>query len=268
MTQGARGPLPPTDQDPSAGDAAALDAAALDAATLPAAARNPAALAQGGPWLLALHSSSDCLGLGLQQLGAPAAACTLRHAPLGRRLSQDLFQWVEDLLPACAWPQLGRLAVATGPGGFTGTRLTVVLARTLAQQLQVPLDGLSSFQLMAHRLLPPAGPAACKDSPRWLLQELPRHGLVAGLYGREASSPGGIREWQPPRLYRTAAELSACAAALGAPWQPGDGLTAEPALPQDVAELLRLSQAAAAAGRPGPWAPVLPLYPTSPVGNA
>jgi hypothetical protein len=33
----------------------------------------------------------------------------------------------------------------------------------------------------------------------------------------------------------------------------------------DTAELLALGQAAAAAQLPGPWAPVLPLYPTSPV---
>jgi hypothetical protein len=37
-------------------------------------------------------------------------------------------------------------------------------------------------------------------------------------------------------------------------------------LPDDVVQLLDCSLEAEAAGRPGPWAPVLPLYPTSPVG--
>jgi hypothetical protein len=36
-------------------------------------------------------------------------------------------------------------------------------------------------------------------------------------------------------------------------------------LPEDVIELLACSAALAAAGRPAPWQPVLPLYPTSPV---
>jgi hypothetical protein len=33
----------------------------------------------------------------------------------------------------------------------------------------------------------------------------------------------------------------------------------------DVAQLLALGQLAAAVHLPGPWGPVLPLYPTSPV---
>jgi hypothetical protein len=33
----------------------------------------------------------------------------------------------------------------------------------------------------------------------------------------------------------------------------------------DVLQLLQLGQRAAAAQLPGPWQPVLPLYPTSPV---
>jgi tRNA threonylcarbamoyl adenosine modification protein YeaZ len=41
------------------------------------------------------------------------------------------------------------VAVAKGPGGFTGTRIGVVTARTLAQQLQVPLFGISSLAAMA-----------------------------------------------------------------------------------------------------------------------
>ena len=135
----------------------------------------------GRPWLLALHSSSDSLGVGLQRLGATQPE-RLESFPLGRSLSNRLFDCLESVLPADAWPRLGRLAVATGPGGFTGTRLTVVLARTLAQQLALPLDGISSFQLMAGRLLAgPRPPSAA--GPFWLLQELPRRGVVAGLYG-------------------------------------------------------------------------------------
>ena len=108
-------------------------------------------------WLLALHSSGDGLGLGLQPLGEPEAELRLARFDLGRSLSGALLACVETVLPAEQWPQLGRLAVATGPGGFTSTRLTVVMARTLAQQLQVPLDGVGSFLLMASRLAPSGG---------------------------------------------------------------------------------------------------------------
>jgi tRNA threonylcarbamoyl adenosine modification protein YeaZ len=207
--------------------------------------------ADGRRWLLALHSSSDGLGVGLQRLGA-AEPERLESFPLGRSLANGLFDCLEAVLPARAWPDLGRLAVATGPGGFTGTRLTVVLARTLAQQLDLPLDGISSFRLMARRLVtsqkePGAGPF-------WLVQELPRRGVVAGLYGADPGQPGGVAELQAPRLHRAVGELAAF------PVQP-----AEVRLPDDVIQLLAVSEAIAAAGLAAPWQPVLPLYPTSPV---
>ncbi|MDM7952470.1 MAG: tRNA (adenosine(37)-N6)-threonylcarbamoyltransferase complex dimerization subunit type 1 TsaB [Cyanobium sp. CZS 25K] len=206
----------------------------------------------GCRWLLALHSSSDSLGVGLQRLGA-AAPERLATFPLGRSLSNGLFDCLETVLPASAWPQLGRLAVATGPGGFTGTRLTVVLARTLAQQLALPLDGISSFRLMARRLL--AGPQPPSEAgPFWLLQELPRRGVVAGLYGADPAQPGGVAELEVPRLHRCSEDLS--------PYPIRPALVQ---LPDDVIQLLGFSGAIAAAGLAAPWQPVLPLYPTSPV---
>ena len=154
------------------------------------------------PWLLALHSSSDTLAVGLQRLAAGPAPEPARLAsfPLGRQLSNELLPCVEELLPAEQWPQLGRLVVATGPGGFTGTRLTLVLARTLAQQLAIPLHGFSSFQLIARRLAAPGGAMAGAER-FWLTQELPRRGVVAGAYGPDPAAFGGVAEWEPPRLF-------------------------------------------------------------------
>ena len=205
-----------------------------------------------GPWLLALHSSSDSLGVGLQRLGATQPE-RLECFPLGRSLSNGLFDCLESVLPADAWPRLGRLAVATGPGGFTGTRLTVVLARTLAQQLALPLDGISSFRLMARRLLAGLRPPS-EAGPFWLLQDLPRRGVVAGLYGADPGQPGGVAELEAPRLHRGSEVLAPF------PIHP-----AEVRLPEDVIHLLGFSAASAASGLAAPWQPVLPLYPTSPV---
>ena len=205
-------------------------------------------------WLLALHSSSPVLGVGLQRLDRPDLPPTLARFDLGRDLANQLLGCIEQVLPAAQWPALGRLAVATGPGGFTGTRLTVVLARTLAQQLQIPLHGFSSFLLMARRLAAPG--AELEAVPRfWLTQELPRRGTVAGCYGPDRQALGGLAELESPRLFRTGETL---------PLQ-------EPALPAlvdpeaDALQLLELGQLALAAASPGPWQPVLPLYPTSPV---
>jgi len=222
-------------------------------------------MSAGPPLLLALHSSSETLAVGLQVLpGAhgPADVARLASFPLGRQLSNALFASVEQLLPAEDWPRLARLLVATGPGGFTGTRLTVVLARTLAQQLAIPLHGVSSFQLMACRLAQPQGPMAGR--PRfWLAQELPRRGTVAGCYGPDPQALGGMGELVLPRLFRPGESLPWQVAAVGVPGEPVLPAVVEPEA--DVAELLALGQLAHAAALPGPWQPVLPLYPTSPV---
>ncbi len=209
-----------------------------------------------GRWLLALHSSSDTLGVGLQRLGASEPPL-LAAFPLGRALSNRLIECIETVLPARRWPELGRLAVATGPGGFTGTRLGVAFARTLAQQQALPLDGISSFHLMARRI-------ALTEAREWvspfrLVQELPRRGVVTGLYAADPAAPAGMAELEPPRLFRSLEQL---------PPPEYPRFPAQPSLPEDAAELLAFGQAAAAGAEPSPWQAVLPIYPTSPVQAA
>ena len=205
-------------------------------------------------WLLALHSSSEVLGVGVERLGEvagrPGAGGGRSEAfPLGRSLANELLRCVEQVLPATAWPQLGRLVVATGPGGFTGTRLTVVLARTLAQQLAIPLHGVSSFLLVAAR----HGPV----EPTWVVQDLPRRGQVAGLYGPDPAALGGVVELASPRLF-----------AAGTPLPAGPQLRGQALLPEDLDTLLAIGLEAERRRLAGPWQPVLPVYPTSPVGAA
>ena len=133
------------------------------------------------PLLLALHSCSDCFGMALLDPQQPGPEPLVQVHPDGRGLSNSLISRVQALLPPERWPQLQGLAVATGPGGFTGTRLTVVMARTLAQQLDCPLLGVSSYALMAPRLEQQL-PQSMQGEPFWITQELPRRGVVGGQY--------------------------------------------------------------------------------------
>lgn len=229
----------------------------------------------GDGWLLALHSSGEGFGVGVlpwpppHDLAARVSAhagsqalsaadpllrrARLQHFATGRDLSNRLLSCLEAVLPAPEWPRLRRLAVAIGPGGFTSTRLTVVLARSLAQQDDLPLDGISSFLLIARRLCRGAQPPS---APFWLVQELPRRGRVAGLYGLDPATPGGVVELEVPRLRGDAEELM------------GAARPAEPCLPDDVAELLSISALRALQGAQAPWQTVVPIYPTSPVQQA
>ena len=85
----------------------------------------------------------------------------------------------------------------------------------------------------------------------WIGQTLPRRGVVAGRYSWQSQ---GVVELGAPRLYRQGwSEL------------PGPSWEAEMDAAADALQLLQLGQAAAEANQPGPWQPVLPIYPTSPV---
>lgn len=167
----------------------------------------------------------------------------------GRALSNTLIGRVAALLPQERWSDLEGLAVATGPGGFTGTRLSVVMARTLAQQLNCRLIGVSSYALMAARLVEQLPPEQ-RRSPFWIQRELPRRGWVAGCYQR---LDGGIEEIRAPHLLPPGQRVEPV-------------LAAEEDVAADVERLLALLGQAHSLGTAAPWQPVLPLYPTSPVG--
>lgn len=200
-------------------------------------------------WLLALHSSTETLGIALSAVEAPIEEARVLSCSLGRSLTNELVVSLQQLLPADQWSGIRRMAVATGPGGFTGTRLTVVLARTLAQQLGVPLHGVSSFALMAPRLSKQL-PAEHQKSPFSIVQTLPRRGQVAGRY---RVSNLDVQELESPRL-------------LAAEEQPSPAVPMAVDVPMDVLQLLQLCGDCHQLQLPGPWDSVLPIYPTSPVG--
>lgn len=61
---------------------------------------------------------------------------------LGRELSVQLHDCLNVFMGDLAWTDLAFLAIATGIGSFTGTRIGVVLARTIGEQLQIPVYGI------------------------------------------------------------------------------------------------------------------------------
>jgi tRNA threonylcarbamoyl adenosine modification protein YeaZ len=96
---------------------------------------------------LAIHTSSPELGFAIGDL---TGNDRLQTWDLGRDVSHQIHDRLQGFLTPQVWSDLGFIAVAKGPGGFTGTRLGVVLARTLAQQLAIPLFGISSLAAIAQ----------------------------------------------------------------------------------------------------------------------
>lgn len=91
---------------------------------------------------LAIHTSSSSLGLCLGDFVNPSR---VEITSLDREISTHLHQHLLDFLAPQTWSDLDFLAVAKGPGSFAGTRIGVVTARTLAQQLNIPVWGISTL---------------------------------------------------------------------------------------------------------------------------
>ncbi len=77
----------------------------------------------------------------------------LPNRNIGRKpgVSVTLFPALAMLLQQAkvAWSDIGLIAIATGPGMFTGLRVGVVAAKTLAYVHQIPLIGVNTLQVIA-----------------------------------------------------------------------------------------------------------------------
>jgi tRNA threonylcarbamoyl adenosine modification protein YeaZ len=98
---------------------------------------------------LALHTSSPALGLAI---GSNENDYRDREWDLGRDTSNYLHPYLVDFIKPQTWQELAWVAVANGPGGFTGTRLGLVTVRTLAQQLDLPVFTISSLAAVVWTL--------------------------------------------------------------------------------------------------------------------
>jgi tRNA threonylcarbamoyl adenosine modification protein YeaZ len=96
---------------------------------------------------LAIHTASPDLGLAIGTRGDGSRIQVWEN--LGRELSTQFHQYLAEFIAPHAWNDLAFIAVVRGPGGFTGTRLGVVAARTLAQQLEIPLFSISTLAAVA-----------------------------------------------------------------------------------------------------------------------
>ncbi|GAB4380253.1 MAG: tRNA (adenosine(37)-N6)-threonylcarbamoyltransferase complex dimerization subunit type 1 TsaB [Elainellaceae cyanobacterium] len=104
-------------------------------------------LLRSNQYALAIHTASPDLGLAISNFAGDDRQQV--NAELGRDISTQLQLRLAEFLAPQTWADLAFLAVAKGPGGFTGTRLGVVTARTIAQQLEIPLFAISTLAAVA-----------------------------------------------------------------------------------------------------------------------
>ncbi len=107
--------------------------------------------------------------------------------------SERLMPLIDALLQESAVEreQLQAIAVAAGPGSFTGIRIGVSTARALAQGLGIPAAGVSTLQALAEAVISP-GALICP------LLDARRSELYSALYRRELAPPRSLELLIPP----------------------------------------------------------------------
>lgn len=202
---------------------------------------------------LAIHTVSSSLGLAINNFAGDSRSQVWN---LGRETSNVLHSYLLDFLQPQTWADLGFIAVAKGPGGFTGTRIGMVTARTLAQQLELPLFAVSTLAGEAWQ-----GAKTLEAPVDMAVQMRAQRGEVFGAIYRP--------QLEPVKALKT------CMADAGMPipeWQqllenwstPYELLSVEnPA--NSVDSLLELAYLQWQAGSRPTWAEALPFYGQNPV---
>ena len=208
-------------------------------------------------YLLALHSTSHSFGIAVKDIESQETIIKSEIFNIGRELSNKLFNCIERLLPREFWKQIIRISVAKGPGSYTSTRLTVSMARTIAQQINCSLDSMSSFHLMAPRLHKDLNQNQIFN-PFWIKDVLPRRGIIAGKYQLikidQESNFHEFIEIISPQLISNEKEIN-------------PSIKASNNIEKDIISLIYFSQYCQNSQVNSHWVKTLPIYPTSPIDN-
>ena len=208
-------------------------------------------------YLIALHSTSQSFGIAVKDIESQETKIKSEIFNIGRELSNKLFNCIERILPRKFWKQIIRISVAKGPGSYTSTRLTVSMARTIAQQIDCSLDSISSFHLMAPRLYKNLDPNQI-FIPFWIKDILPRRGVIAGKYQLikidKESNYHEFREIISPQLIINEKEIN-------------PSIKASNNIEKDIISLVDFSQYCQNLKVNSHWCKTLPIYPISPIDN-
>ena len=151
--------------------------------------------------------------------------------------------------------KVSKISVSIGPANFNSSRLIVVLARTISQQINCPLESFSSFEIMAKRIAS-TNNIFRNNQSFWIYKKLKRKGFIAGEYeiynNKENNTDLVIREIVSPKFIN---ELGIKEPFFEAAYDDDE----------DLKELLDLSNKKFSNTNVNSWQKVLPLYPFSPI---
>ena len=203
---------------------------------------------------LAIHSTDNSFGFGYRK-NNNLESDELFIKKFDNDLCKNLINDFNKFISKENLQKVNKIAVSIGPANFNASRLIVVLARTISQQINCPLESFSSFEIMAKRIALKNNIFTNKKS-FWIYKKLKRKGFIAGKYEichkEKNSSDLVIRETVLPKVVK---ELESKELFFEAIYDDKE----------DLKELLNLSNKNLLNSNIDSWRKVLPLYPISPI---
>ena len=154
--------------------------------------------------LLAIDTATQYLSLALRDGESLLADCAMQ---VGRGHNEALAPLIERLMArtGMTMAQLQALAVAVGPGSYTGVRIGVALAKGMAAARGLPLIGVTTLETLVAAVPPPH-----EEAPRELFVTLPA-GRNRIIYATYYWDKGSWRQDAPARTATWQEALAACA---------------------------------------------------------
>ena len=203
---------------------------------------------------LGMHSTDDSFGFGYRKSNQ-IEYDELFTKPFDNDLCNNLIVEFNKFISKETLQKVNKISVSIGPANFNASRLIVVLARTISQQINCPLDSFSSFEIMAKRIAAKNNILSNKQS-FWIYKKLKRKGFIAGKYeifhNYKQNNDPIIRESVLPKVFK---ELESKELFFEANYEDKE----------DLKELLDLSNKNLLNTNINSWKKVLPLYPISPI---
>ena len=203
---------------------------------------------------LVIHSTDNSFGFGYRK-NNDQESDELFVKKFDNDLCNNLINDFNKFISKENLKKINKLSVSIGPANFNASRLIVVLARTISQQINCPLDSFSSFEIMAKRIASKYDIFKNKKS-FWIYKKLKRKGFIAGKYeichNEKTPSDLVIRETVLPKVIK---ELDSKELTFEANYDDK----------QDLKELLNLANKNLFNSNLDSWEKVLPLYPISPI---
>ena len=203
---------------------------------------------------LAIHSTDDSFGFAYRKNNNNESD-TLFIKKFDNDLCNNLVFDFNKFISLENLQKVNKISVTVGPANFNASRLIVVLARTISQQINCPLNSFSSFKLISKRI-------ALKNNIHsnnetfWIYKKLKRKGFIAGKYEvnilEEGNQNISMTEKIVPKIVQ---ELDNNEPNFQANYDDE----------KDLKELLNLSTQHSNIAGSNSWEKVLPLYPISPI---